>query len=376
MSPRPPVAGRRPGISLGRLAGVPVYLAPSWFVVAVVVVVVFAPQVEGAVGLVAPTTYLVAAAYAVLLLVSVLVHEFAHALTARALGLPVQEVVADLWGGHTQFTDDAPTPGRSALVAVVGPLANGALAGLGLLVLPALQPGGVPRLLAVALVFSNAFVAVFNLAPGLPLDGGRVVESLVWAVGGRRWAGTLAAGWCGRVVAVAVVLWGIGLPLLSGRRPSAFTLVWSLMIAALLWQGAGAAVALGRLRRGAERLDLARYTEAATGYAVGSADWQRADLGATGHAVAVDPAGMPVGLLRQADADALARSAQPPAPGTPLAAVMTTLTAAVVRRGESGDAVLRLLATTSAPALVVVDEAGRVVGLADSGPVVAALTGR
>lgn len=372
MEPRAP---SRPGIFLGRLAGVPVYLAPSWFVIALVVVVVFAPQVQEAVGLLPPATFAVAAVYAVLLLVSVLVHEFAHALTARALGLPVQQVVADLWGGHTQFADEAPTPGRSALVAVVGPLANGLLAGMGAAVTPLVQ-GDVTRLLVLALVFSNAFVAVFNLAPGLPLDGGRVVESLVWAVSGRRWAGTLAAGWCGRVVAAAALVWGLVLPLLAGRRPSAFTVVWSLMIAVLLWQGAGSAVSLGRLRRAAARLDLAGFTEPARGYPVGTDDWQRADLMLTGHAVAVDPGGRPVGLLRRADAAALQGAPQPPSPGTPLQSVMTALPTAVVRAGSDGDTVLRVLATTSAVAVVVVDEAGRVVGLAEAGPLVQALTGR
>lgn len=372
MDPREP---SRPGIRLGRVAGVPVYLAPSWFVVALVVVVVFAPQVEQAAGLLAPVTYGVAALYAVLLLVSVLVHEFAHALSARALGLPVQQVVADLWGGHTQFTDEAPTPGRSALVAVVGPLANGVLAGAGMLAVP-LVGDGVTRLLLVALVFSNAFVAVFNLAPGLPLDGGRVVEALVWAASGRRWAGTLAAGWCGRVVAVAVVVWSLVLPLSGGSRPSAFTAVWSLLIAGLLWQGAGAAVTLGRVRRAAARLDLAGFTEPARGYPVGTDDWQRADLAVTGHAVAVDAGGRPVGVLRRADAAHLHGSAHPPVPGTPLEAVMTALPVAVVRAGADGDTVLNLLAGSPAPAVVVVDEIGRVVGLADAAPLVQALTAR
>ncbi len=367
---------RAPGIKLGRLAGVPVYLAPSWFVVALVVVVVFAPQVEAAVGLGPPDSYLVAALYAVLLLVSVLVHEFAHALTALALRLPVQQVVANLWGGHTQFADEAPTPGRSALVAVVGPLANGLLALLGWLLLPSVDTG-VYRLLLLALVFTNAFVAVFNLAPGLPLDGGRVVESAVWAVSRRRWAGTLTAGWSGRVVAAAVLAWGLGLPLLSGRTPSAFTAVWTLMIAVLLWQGAGGAIGLGRLRRNAARLDLRRFTEPARGYAQSGDEWHVADLARLGHAVAVDDHGRPVGLLRVEDADRLAGSVQPPRPGTPLSAVMTVLSpAVVVPATATGEDVLALLASTQAPALVVVDDAGRVVGVADGARLTAALTGR
>jgi Zn-dependent protease len=367
---------RRPGISLGRLAGVPVYLAPSWFVVALVVVVVFAPQVEQALGVGPPDTYVVAGLYAVLLLVSVLVHEFAHALTARALGLPVEQVVADLWGGHTQFTDDAPTPGRSALVAVVGPLANGAIALAGYLALPPVGSGPA-RLLLVALVLSNAFVAVFNLAPGLPLDGGRVVESIVWAVSGRRWAGTLAAGWSGRVVAVAVIAWGLLLPIARGEVPSTFSIVWSVMIGLLLWQGASGAIALGRLRRGAARLDLPRHTEPATGAPAAGEQWRGTwPAHRRPHVVAVDDHGSPVGVLLAEDAERLLAAPTPPPPGTPLSAVMTVLDpVVVVEAGASGEDVLRAVAGTPARLLVVVGPDATVVGLADVGAIAAALTG-
>lgn len=366
---------RRPGIPLGRLAGVPVYLAPSWFAIAAVVVLLFGPQVRGSLGSGALEGYLVAAAYSVLLLVSVLVHEFAHALTARALGLPVEQVVANLWGGHTQFTDEAPTPGRSALVAVVGPLSNAALAGLGALALAAVPSHGVTRLLLVALVFSNAFVAAFNLAPGLPLDGGRVVESLVWAVTGRRWAGTLTAGWCGRVVAVAVLAWAVLLPLSQGRPPSTFTLVWGAMIALLLWQGATSAVAVGRLRRAAARLHLAQHVERAWGAPAWDDAW-REPATPDAHVVALDAGGQPVGVLLKEDAQRLLALPGGPPPGTPLTAVMTVLDpVAVVPASASGDDVLHAVAGTAVRMLVVVDERGAVVGVADVGGIAAALTG-
>ena len=366
---------RRPGIPLGRLAGVPVFLAPSWFAIALVVVLIFGPQVQASLGGGALEGYLVAAAYSVLLLVSVLVHEFAHALTARALGLAVEQVVANLWGGHTQFTDEAPTPGRSALVAVVGPLSNGALAGLGALALSTDPAHGVARLLLGAFVFTNAFVAAFNLAPGLPLDGGRVVESLVWAVTGRRWAGTLAAGWCGRVVAVLVLAWAVLLPLSQGRPPTTFTLVWGAMIALLLWQGATSAVALGRLRRGAARLQLARHVEHAWGAPAWDDAW-RTPAAPGAHVVALDDAGRPVGVLLAEDAQRLLGGATPPPPGTPLTAVMTVLDpVAVVPASATGEDVLHAVAGTAVRMLVVVDERGAVVGVADVGGIAAALTG-
>ena len=122
-------AGRRSphGWQIGSLAGSPVYLGRSWPVIAVVIVVVFGPN------LARPERgpeygYLAAAGYALLLLLSVLVHEAAHALAARWRGHPVDRIVADVWGGHTVYDDTRTSPGATALIAVVGPLANLALA--------------------------------------------------------------------------------------------------------------------------------------------------------------------------------------------------------------------------------------------------------
>lgn len=366
----------RPGIPLGRVLGVPIWLAPSWFVVAAVVIVVFEPTVAGATDVGRPATFLVAALFVVLLLASVLVHELAHAGAALALAMPVKEIVATLWGGHTQFEDEAPTPARSAVVAVVGPLANGALAGIGLLALTRLDDG-VSRLLLVALVATNAFVAVFNLAPGLPLDGGRIVEAAVWAVTGRRWRGTLVAGWCGRVVAVLVVLFTLVSPVLRGRPPSLFSVVWTVMIAALLWQGAGGAIAAGRLHGTAEVLDLATFTAPAVASPAETAAWQSIESGGALHIVAVDAGGRPVGLLSPQARYQLGVTGHGPPPGTPLTAVMTVLDPAVtLPASASGADVLAALSSTPAHAYVVVDGRGDVVGLAQGQQLADAVTGR
>lgn len=368
----------RPGLPLGRFLGAPVYLAPSWFVIALVVVVIFSPTVERSAGVGPPLSYLVAALYAVLLLVSVLVHEFAHAAAARSLGLPVHAIVANLWGGHTQYGDESPTPGRSALVAVAGPLANAALAVFGLAALYAgfAPRGGVAHPLAVALVLSNGFVAAFNLAPGLPLDGGRVVESLVWAVSGRRSTGSLVAGWCGRLVALAVIAWAVVRPLLSGVVPDLFTLAWSVMIAALLWQGASSAIALAKVRTRADRLRLADLVEPATGLRADDTSWIDLDPRRTGPLVALDPTGRPIGVADPSTLASVLASPSRPRPGTPLHAVVTVLDPAVVLPLEAdGEQVLQALATTPAYVYVVVDRAGAVVGLARGERLAEALTG-
>jgi Zn-dependent protease len=368
----------RPGLPLGRFLGAPVYLAPSWFVIALVVVVIFAPTVERSAAVGPPVSYGVAALYAVLLLLSVLVHEFAHAAAARSLGLPVHAIVANLWGGHTQYGDESPTPGRSAGVAVAGPLANAAVTLLGLLLLRSgLAPlGGVTHLLVVALVWSNGFVAAFNLAPGLPLDGGRVVESLVWAVSGRRATGTRVAGWCGRLVAVAVVLGFVVWPLLGGAVPDLFTLVWTVTIAAMLWRGATSAIAVAEVRSRAGRLRLADLVDPATGLPADDVSWLRRDPRTTSALVALED-GRPVGVADPGSLLALLGSASRPREGTPLRAVVTVLDPVVVLPADAdGERVLQALATTPAYVYVVVDRAGSVVGLAPGERLAEALTGR
>jgi Zn-dependent protease len=369
----------RPGLPLGRFLGAPVYLAPSWFAIALVVVVIFAPTVERSAAIPPPLNYAIAAFYAVLLLMSVLVHEFAHAAAARTLGLPVHAIVANLWGGHTQYADDSPTPGRSALVAAAGPLANGALTLLGVAALTGeLAPiGGVTHLLLFALVLSNGFVAAFNLAPGLPLDGGRVVESLVWAVTGRRSTGTLVAGWCGRLVAVAVIAVFVLGPLTRGAVPDLFTLVWSLMIAVMLWQGASSAVAVGKVRSRAGRLRLADLVEPAVGRSAEDTTWLDRDPRTGGALVALDEAGRPVGVADPATLAAVLGSPSRPRAGTPLRSVVTVLDPVVLLPVDAdGERVLQALAGTPAYVYVVVDRAGSVVGLARGERLAEALTGR
>src|SRR5476651_1498143 len=94
----------RGGIRLGTFVGAPVILSPTWFLIAAFVVFTFGPSVRDYLPeLSGSADYAVAATYAVLLLVSVLVHELAHAILAKAYGLPVTQIVADVWGGHTQF---------------------------------------------------------------------------------------------------------------------------------------------------------------------------------------------------------------------------------------------------------------------------------
>jgi len=92
----------------------------------------------------------------------------------------------------------------------------------------------------------------------LPLDCGYLVHALVWKVTGDRNRALIVAGWLGRIVTVAVVLWFVGRPLLLGHQPSLFTIIWCGLIGAFLWVGASNAIRAGQSRRVIERVSLAQ----------------------------------------------------------------------------------------------------------------------
>jgi len=245
------------GWVIGRVGGIPVVLAPSWVLVAAVLVTLYFPVVRQLVpGVGTGTVVLTTLAFVVMLFVSVLVHELAHGLTGQALGARPREYVLTFWGGHTSFESELPGPGSSALVSAVGPLANAALAVGAWAAMGALGLTGPGQLLLWGAMVSNGFVAAFNLLPGLPLDGGQILEALVWAVTGDRSRGTVVAAWGGRVVVVAVLFWFLGRPLLEGRQPNLSTGLWIILLGAFMWSGAGQALRRAEARRAATGIDL------------------------------------------------------------------------------------------------------------------------
>lgn len=317
---------RSPGWRMGHLRGVPVYLGRSWVIVAAVVVVIFGPVVARVLPALGPLAYAVALLFALLLLVSVLVHEAAHALVGQACGYRINRVVADFWGGHTAYDSRDATPGRSALVAIAGPAANAALAGLGWLAGQVTGPAtgqavgsGVIGLLVVAFTWSNTFVAAFNMLPGLPLDGGFLVDSAVWKATGSRALGMLVAGWCGRLLTVALVWWAVVLPFLGGQSPSLTRLVYAVLIGSFLWLGASEAVTVGRARRRLERVTIAQVQRPVATVPAGTPLDRLPGAHAGLLHVAVDGSGWPLGLL---DPAAAARVPQHAWAHTPVEAIV------------------------------------------------------
>jgi Zn-dependent protease/CBS domain-containing protein len=131
------------------------------------------------------TAYLLGFLSGLLLFVTVLLHELAHSFTARALGLPVNTITLFIFGGVSNLTQEPQTPRIEFLVAVAGPLTSLVLSGVFFLLYGALQ-GTSTELTAVLayLAFVNLILAIFNLIPGFPLDGGRVLRSVVWGITG------------------------------------------------------------------------------------------------------------------------------------------------------------------------------------------------
>lgn len=213
--------------------GIPVYISPYWLVMAALLVVMYANTAEANLARTSDR-YIVAAAFVVLLYASVLVHELAHCVVARYFQLPVRRVLLYPLGGYSEIEQEPQSPGREALISGAGPVVSLALAGIGF-ELAKVVTGGLAHQLIAQLFWANMIVGVFNLLPGLPLDGGRIFRAGIWKLTGRQVAATMAAAWAGRVLAIALV----GLALF-GQRTSAGSFLnlywlWLVIIAGFIW---------------------------------------------------------------------------------------------------------------------------------------------
>jgi Zn-dependent protease len=370
------LTGRKDGIPLGRIAGIPVVLAYSWFIIAAFTVIVYGPVLQRNNPGLGVTAYVVAFAYAVLLLISVLVHELAHALTAKIYHWPTEKIVLNLWGGHTQFESFTASPGRSVLVAMAGPAANFVLAAGGWLLVSTGNLSGVADILANIFVWANLLIGIFNVLPGLPLDGGRLVESAVWKATGSQEKGTIAAGWGGRIIVVALAVWFVVLPLLSGGRPDLSLLLITALVGSFLWMGATASIQQARLRGRLHLVGAAALAEPAVGlpHSATVADVLTLAPAGTPAVVLYREDGRPVALV---DPRAAAAVPPPAAATTPVTAVSYPLGAgAYVPQGSKGQELLQYLAQLEGQEYAVVDQDGAVTGLLRQSTVLDAITGK
>jgi Zn-dependent protease len=225
------------GWQLLRIRGIPLRIHPTWFLILLMATLAFERHYRLILATSLPEAglWLVALATAVLLFVSVLLHELGHALVALSQGVKVRSITLFLLGGVASVERECPTALGALAVALAGPLVSLALA-LALLagVHPVAHQSPVLGEMVTQLGVLNLVLALFNLLPGLPLDGGLVVKALVWQVTGSRRQGLLVANGCGRFLSFLAV--GLGSVLLL--RGGGLSGAWLLLLG---WFGLGAA---------------------------------------------------------------------------------------------------------------------------------------
>jgi len=310
----PADAPRRPGIPLGRVLGVPVFLHASWLLLAVLVTIGYGQLVQRTQQLAPQAAYAVGFLFVICLVVSVLLHELGHALTARRFGVGVKGITLELLGGYTEMDGEAPRPGVELAVSIAGPIVSlvlGLAAVGGAFALPS---GTLVQELAVQLAVSNILVAVFNALPGLPLDGGRALRAGVWALSRDKHLGTLVAGWTGRVVAVAFLAVATLLYTAGGVQPFGF--LFMLLVAFTLWRGASSAIRLAKISSRFPLVDPSRLVRGVfavpTGTPLAEAQRRAAEAGRAQEALGVaDSSGRLVALVKPEAAAAVPADRRP-----------------------------------------------------------------
>lgn len=204
---------------IGSLAGIPILINPSWFLLfgltTWLLATQFYPDALESAGRM--THYAMAASSVILFFVSIILHELAHSLVARAYRIPVRSITLFILGGVAQITREAARPLHELLMAAAGPLMSFALSGAffgAWFVLGANDHRPIDYVL-VWLALMNGILGVFNLLPAFPMDGGRVFRSIAWMISGDFNRATSVAAWTGRGFAFTGV--GLGLAAIFGR---------------------------------------------------------------------------------------------------------------------------------------------------------------
>ncbi|HEX9780063.1 MAG TPA: site-2 protease family protein [bacterium] len=198
-----------------RMFGIPVYLAPSWFIIAGLVTWSLARGYYPAIyPELHPTVYwLMGLVSSVLLFACVLLHELGHSVVARQHGVPVACVTLFLLGGVAQIVREAPRPSAEMKIALAGPLVS---AGLALVLLPlaeAIPITSVPQLAFAGVLrylgIANLVLLIFNMLPGFPLDGGRLLRAALWGATGDFRRSTRIAARVGSGIGLALLVLGV-----------------------------------------------------------------------------------------------------------------------------------------------------------------------
>jgi Zn-dependent protease len=200
------------GWRVGSLFGIPLFLDYSWFIILALATRAYAssysvwgPALAWSAGL----------AVALMLFGSVLLHELGHSLAAMSQGIKVNSITLFLFGGVASIDSESKTPGQAFQVAIAGPLVS-----FGLFLILGLGSQVLPRTNLLAIVTErvaeiNLVLGLFNLIPGLPLDGGQVLKAAIWQITGSRFTGVRWAAKIGQVLGWLAVAFGLTLCFLA-----------------------------------------------------------------------------------------------------------------------------------------------------------------
>ena len=221
---------------LGSVSGIPVCADYRWFFVVGLMSAITAATVNSLVENIAGSVVL-GLATTVVFFASIFLHEFAHAIAARWEKLDVVEIILHPFGGLTRFAHPPETPRAEFRIAIAGPAASFLLSLFFVGLMAAANAGGLDilALLLFLLALSNFLLAVFNLFPGYPLDGGRVLRAYLWKNGKDLTEATVLTGKCGQIIAVGLMILGILFVILYGEF---FTGFWAVLAGLFLYDSA------------------------------------------------------------------------------------------------------------------------------------------
>ncbi|MBD2200348.1 MULTISPECIES: site-2 protease family protein [Calothrix] len=232
-------------IRVGNLFGIPFYIHPSWFLVLGLVTWTYSsglmgqfPQLSGGLALI------LGLMTALLLFASVVAHELGHSFVALRQGIDVKSITLFIFGGLASLEKESETPGEAFWVAIAGPLVSILIFAVTTVVGYATAATGPAAAILGVIAAVNLALALFNLIPGLPLDGGNILKALVWKITGNPYKGVTFASRVGQIFGWIAIASGLIPLLLVGS----FANVWNLLIGFFLLQNAGNAAQYARVQ--------------------------------------------------------------------------------------------------------------------------------
>jgi Zn-dependent protease/CBS domain-containing protein len=358
---------------IGSIFGIPLFIDASWFVVIALLTWLDGTdwqQMYPTWG--AGWAWGAGFAMAILLFASVLLHELGHSLVAKAQGIQVNSITLFLFGGVAAIEQESKTPGQAFQVAIAGPLVSLFLS-LGLTLLSLILPAGTPfAVLATNLAGLNLILGLFNLLPGLPLDGGQILKAAVWKATGNRFRGVHWAAKAGQILGWLGLILGLGSLLLLGAANG-------LWLALLGWFGIRNATLYDRLTNLQEALTSLTANDAMTkDYRVVDAEMSLREFADRYLLAETRPGcffaasdGRYRGLVRAEDLSNIERSLWEQETVQALVRPLTEI--ATVEQTTPLTQVILLLEDQHLPRLTVLSPAGAVAGVIDRGDAVSAL---